>query len=263
IMPPKPMSEARMREIIRDQVTTSMNEFMANMNSDGAEIGGAGPVEAEVTGCTYMTFMKKRIGEICNCHSPRSVRFELGGMGRTASRGIDVLMVTHGLKIKTDEVHEGEREMVKEIVVGRGADKSFVSTNFSTLIDIKPVELDTSYEVGIGRLKSRYSISYIEKGCELFLAQVTEQESKEKRLDVPVIRDFPEVFPDELPGLLPPRQVEFRIDLIPGAAPVARAPLSFSALSKMKDVVPNNCKSCWKMVFNSDESSRGVLRSWL
>ncbi|GJR30416.1 hypothetical protein Tco_1106648, partial [Tanacetum coccineum] len=32
IMPPKPMSEARMREIIRDQVTTSMAEFMANMN---------------------------------------------------------------------------------------------------------------------------------------------------------------------------------------------------------------------------------------
>ncbi|GJS63830.1 putative reverse transcriptase domain-containing protein [Tanacetum coccineum] len=62
---------------------------------------------------------------------------------------------------------------------------------------------------------------YIEKGYELFLAQVTEQESKEKRLeDVPVIRDFLEVFPDELPGLSPRRQVEFRIDLIPGAAPL-------------------------------------------
>nr|GFC50703.1 putative reverse transcriptase domain, ribonuclease H-like domain, aspartic peptidase domain protein [Tanacetum cinerariifolium] len=44
---------------------------------------------------------------------------------------------------------------------------------------------------------------------------------KEKRIeDVPMIRDFPEVFPDDLPGLPPPRQVEFRIDL----APVARAP---------------------------------------
>ncbi|GJU36870.1 putative reverse transcriptase domain-containing protein [Tanacetum coccineum] len=42
--------------------------------------------------------------------------------------------------------------------------------------------------------------------------------------DVPVIRDFPEVFPEELPGLPPPRQVEFQIDLVPGAAPVARAP---------------------------------------
>ncbi|GJY61154.1 putative reverse transcriptase domain-containing protein [Tanacetum coccineum] len=48
---------------------------------------------------------------------------------------------------------------------------------------------------------------------------------KEKRLeDVPIIRDFPEVFPDNLPGLPPLRQVEFRIDLVPGAAPVARAP---------------------------------------
>ncbi|GKD56337.1 hypothetical protein Tco_1289724, partial [Tanacetum coccineum] len=97
--PPKPMSEARMREIIRDQVTTSMNEFMENMNhgaggaeagsdgagsagASGAGAGGAGagsdgaggagadsagigcvrPVEAEVTGCTYMTFIK------CNPH---------------------------------------------------------------------------------------------------------------------------------------------------------------------------------------------------
>ncbi|GKD04622.1 hypothetical protein Tco_1179596 [Tanacetum coccineum] len=66
---------------------------------------------------------------------------------------------------------------------------------------------------------------YIENGCELFLAQVTKQESKKKRLeDVPVIRDVPEVFPEELPRLPPPRQVEFRIDLIPGAAPVARVP---------------------------------------
>ncbi|GJT80096.1 putative reverse transcriptase domain-containing protein [Tanacetum coccineum] len=77
---------------------------------------------------------------------------------------------------------------------------------------------------------------YIEKGCELFLAQVTEQESKEKRLeDVPVIRDFPEVFLEELPGLPPPRQVEFRIDLIPGAAPVARAPYRL-APSEMKEL---------------------------
>ncbi|GJZ21157.1 putative reverse transcriptase domain-containing protein, partial [Tanacetum coccineum] len=38
------------------------------------------------------------------------------------------------------------------------------------------------------------------------------------------IRDFPEVFPDDLPGLPPPRQVEFKIELVLGAAPVARAP---------------------------------------
>ncbi|GKG20315.1 hypothetical protein Tco_0380116, partial [Tanacetum coccineum] len=52
-----------------------------------------------------------------------------------------------------------------------------------------------------------------------------DREPKEKHLgDVPVIQDFPEVFPDDLPGLPPPRQVEFKIELVPGAAPVARAP---------------------------------------
>ncbi|GJX17982.1 putative reverse transcriptase domain-containing protein [Tanacetum coccineum] len=77
---------------------------------------------------------------------------------------------------------------------------------------------------------------YIEKGGELFLAQVTEQEPKEKRLeDVPIIRDFPEVFLEDLPGLPPPRQVEFRIDLILGVAPVARAPYHL-APSEMKEL---------------------------
>nr|GEW99818.1 putative reverse transcriptase domain-containing protein [Tanacetum cinerariifolium] len=153
-----------------------------------------------------------------------------------------------------------------------GADKSFVSTKFSTLIDIEPVKLDTFYDIELADGKvvstnnmligctlnllnhsfpidlmvielgsfdiiigmdwlSRYDAAilcgkrkvriplegktlviegnrnnsrlkivscikarkYIENGCELFLAQVTEQGSKEKRLeDVPVIRDFPE-----------------------------------------------------------------------
>ncbi|GKF88551.1 hypothetical protein Tco_0259428 [Tanacetum coccineum] len=56
-------------------------------------------------------------------------------------------------------------------------------------------------------------------------AQVMEKKSDEKRLeDIPVVREFPEVFPEDLPGLPPVRQVEFQTDLIPGAAPVARAP---------------------------------------
>nr|GFD45493.1 putative reverse transcriptase domain-containing protein [Tanacetum cinerariifolium] len=43
----------------------------------------------------------------------------------------------------------------------------------------------------------------------------------EKQLkNVPVVRDFSEVFPEDLPGLPPTWQVEFQIDLIPGAAPI-------------------------------------------
>nr|GEZ92813.1 putative reverse transcriptase domain-containing protein [Tanacetum cinerariifolium] len=60
--------------------------------------------------------------------------------------------------------------------------------------------------------------------------------SEEKRLqDVLIVRDFSEVFHEELPGLSPTRQVEFQIDLIPGAAPVARAPYRL-APSEMKEL---------------------------
>ncbi|GJZ26563.1 putative reverse transcriptase domain-containing protein [Tanacetum coccineum] len=77
---------------------------------------------------------------------------------------------------------------------------------------------------------------YIERGFQMFVAHVTEKKSKEKRLeDVPVIHNFPEVFPDDLPGLPPPRKVEFRIDLVPGAAPVVRAPYRL-APSEMKEL---------------------------
>ncbi|GJV29430.1 putative reverse transcriptase domain-containing protein [Tanacetum coccineum] len=92
---------------------------------------------------------------------------------------------------------------------------------------------------GVSRLKVISCVKarkYVEQGCHLFLAHVTENKSKEKRLeDVPVICDFPEVFPKELLGLPPPRQVEFRIDLVQGATPIARAPYRL-APSEMRDV---------------------------
>ncbi|GKE10371.1 putative reverse transcriptase domain-containing protein [Tanacetum coccineum] len=92
---------------------------------------------------------------------------------------------------------------------------------------------------GVSRLKVISCIKarkYVEQGCHLFLAHVTENKSKEKRMeDVPVIRNFLEVFPEELLGLPPTRQVEFRFDLVPGAAPVARAPYRL-APSEMKEL---------------------------
>ncbi|GJV57342.1 hypothetical protein Tco_1458347 [Tanacetum coccineum] len=52
-----------------------------------------------------------------------------------------------------------------------------------------------------------------------------EDKSEERQLeDVSTVREFSEVFPEDLPGLPPARQVEFQIDLVPGVAPVARAP---------------------------------------
>ncbi|GJR36465.1 putative reverse transcriptase domain-containing protein [Tanacetum coccineum] len=179
-----------------------------------------------------------------------------------------------------------------------GADRSFVSSTFSALLDIAPSTLDTSYAIELidGRISetnivhrgctlglighsfdidlmpvelgsfdvivgmdwlakyhalivcdekvvripyrnevliirgddygngSKLNIisytrthKYIQKGYQVYLAQVTskktEDKSEEKRLeDVPIIREFPEVFLDDLPGLPPAQQVGFQID---------------------------------------------------
>ncbi|GKB90495.1 hypothetical protein Tco_0962767, partial [Tanacetum coccineum] len=56
---------------------------------------------------------------------------------------------------------------------------------------------------------------------KFFVAQVMEKKADEKRLeDIPVVREFLEVFPEDLPSLPPVRQVDFQIDLILGATPV-------------------------------------------
>nr|GEW11704.1 putative reverse transcriptase domain-containing protein [Tanacetum cinerariifolium] len=191
-----------------------------------------------------------------------------------------------------------------------GADRSFVSTTFSALLDIAPSTLDTSYAIKLtdGRVsetnivlrgctlgllghplnidlmpvelgnfdviididwlakyhalivcdekvvripygdevliirgdncndRSKLNIisctktqKYIQKGCQVYLAQVTSKKAKdkleEKRLeDVPIIQEFSQVFLEDLPGFPPARQVEFQINLVLGAAPIARAP---------------------------------------
>ncbi|GJZ21471.1 putative reverse transcriptase domain-containing protein [Tanacetum coccineum] len=159
------------------------------------------------------------------------------------------------------------------ILFDSGADKSFVSIPFASMLNIPPNTLDTTYNIKMadGNLISTNTVI---QGCTLTLlnqpfeidlmpiklgsfdvvigmdwlskyhariicdekvihiqskgetliirAQVMEKKSDEKRLeDIPVVREFPVVFPEELPGLPPVRQVEFQIDLIPRAVPTA------------------------------------------
>nr|GEZ46732.1 hypothetical protein [Tanacetum cinerariifolium] len=167
------------------------------------------------------------------------------------------------------------------VLFDTGADRSFVSTAFSSLIDIIPTTLDHGYDVELvdGRiillntlirgctlniLNHPFNIDLMpvemgsfdviigmdwlveyhavivcdEKlvrvpfGDEILIFDEAKDKSKEKRLeDVPIVLDFPEDFP----GIPPTYQVEFQIDLVPGAAPVARAPYRLPP-SEMKEL---------------------------
>ncbi|KAI3814152.1 hypothetical protein L1987_18899 [Smallanthus sonchifolius] len=79
--------------------------------------------------------------------------------------------------------------------------------------------------------------SYMRRGCEAYLAYVIDDRMKTKELkNVPVVCNFPKVFPEDLPGLPPDREIEIQIDLLPGAEPVSKAPYRL-APSEMKEMM--------------------------
>nr|GEV43880.1 putative ribonuclease H-like domain-containing protein [Tanacetum cinerariifolium] len=274
----------------------------AGAGAGGARVDGAGLAAPEITGCTYITFMKckprpfkgtKGAVRLCQWFEKLESVFQISvykerdkvkfttatlqGRALTwwnekiASMGIDATNGTlwtevkveqyvrglsknkrgdvtssrhagideavrmayqlkeHIIQDKTDEVSEGGKRKGEGDRGGCGDNRRDYNhrqnqrrVNAGAMTNAAPNDNEAQ--------------KYIENGCELFLAQVTKQESKLKRIkDVPVIQDFPEVFPEELPGLLPPMQVELRIDLIPGAALVARMPYRL-APSEMKEL---------------------------
>ncbi|GJS84646.1 putative reverse transcriptase domain-containing protein [Tanacetum coccineum] len=126
--------------------------------------------------------------------------------------------------------------------------RSFVSTAFSSQMDITPSTLDHYYDVELADERvisfdaiirmdwlAKYQaiivcaekIVRIPWGNEILIVHgdesnqghETSSEKKDLRCCVPIVRDFPEVFPEDLSGLPLTRQVEFQIDLIPGATP--------------------------------------------
>ena len=67
---------------------------------------------------------------------------------------------------------------------------------------------------------------WIASGCIGYLASVvnTTKKEKDKLNDVPVVNEFTSVFSKDLPGLPPDREVTFEIKVLPGTAPISKAP---------------------------------------
>ncbi|GJY80808.1 putative reverse transcriptase domain-containing protein [Tanacetum coccineum] len=128
------------------------------------------------------------------------------------------------------------------ILFDTGADRSSVSTTFSSLIDIIPTTLDHGYDVELadGRI---IWVNTLIRGCTLnFLnhpfnidLMPIEMGTFDVIIGMDWLSKYHAVFPEDLAGIPPTRQVEFQIDLIPGVAPVARAPYQLVP-SEMKEL---------------------------
>ncbi|GJY53765.1 reverse transcriptase domain-containing protein [Tanacetum coccineum] len=149
------------------------------------------------------------------------------------------------------------------VLFDSGADRSFISISLAFMLNIPSITIDTFYnlEMAGGNLSKYHAkILYDEKvvhipinGETLIIRgyQVMEKKSDKKRLeDIPVVKEFPDVFPKDLPGLPPVRQVEFQIDLIPGATLVARTPYRL-APSEMQEL-SNQLQELTDRVFIDD-----------
>ncbi|KAI3819721.1 hypothetical protein L1987_13569 [Smallanthus sonchifolius] len=86
----------------------------------------------------------------------------------------------------------------------------------------------------ISVIKATY---YLRGGCEAYLVYVIDKCKEEKELDdVPVVREYPEVFQEDFPRIPPDREIEFRIDLVPDTQPVAKAPYRLAPV-EMKELM--------------------------
>ncbi|GJS00627.1 putative reverse transcriptase domain-containing protein [Tanacetum coccineum] len=140
------------------------------------------------------------------------------------------------------------------VLFDSGADLSFVSTTFSTLLDVIPDTLDVSYAGKLADERIAKTNTML-RGCTIGLLghpfNIDSMPVELGSFDVIIGMDwladnhavivydekikFPEVFPEHLPSLPPARQVEFQIDVVSGAAPMARAPYRL-ALSEMQEL---------------------------
>ncbi|GJT47142.1 reverse transcriptase domain-containing protein [Tanacetum coccineum] len=146
------------------------------------------------------------------------------------------------------------------VLFNSGANFSFISTKFAPLLNAKPSIANPGYVIEVANGKKEEVdrifcglgmdwlsnqkamivchekiVSIHVEGGKVLCVQGERNVGKTKTLmstkaneptlsDIPVVRDFEDVFPDDLSGLPPQQQVEFRIDLIPGATPIAKLP---------------------------------------
>nr|GEV04026.1 putative reverse transcriptase domain-containing protein [Tanacetum cinerariifolium] len=198
----------------------------ANRNGDDSHISGTGRPVQVARKCTYSDFLKC---QPLNFKGTKGGHFkkECPKLKNNNNRGNQVGNAKAQEKVyavgkaganSDNNVVTGTfllNNRYASILFDTGADRSFVSTAFSSRIVITPTALDHNYNVELadGRIVGLNTIIR----------------------DLLVVQEFPEVFLKDLPGIPPTRQVEFRIDLIPGVAPVARAPYRL-APSEIKEL---------------------------
>ncbi|KAL5567050.1 hypothetical protein UlMin_030214 [Ulmus minor] len=111
-------------------------------------------------------------------------------------------------------------------LIDSGATHSFASPMFVEKIEKKFEFRGESKGPRTPFVSHMEAFKLLRKGCMGYLASIrnTSIEQNSKLEDIAIVKDFPEVFPDDLPGIPPDREIEFEIELLPGTTPISKAP---------------------------------------
>nr|GEU55621.1 reverse transcriptase domain-containing protein [Tanacetum cinerariifolium] len=210
-----------------------------NTNGDDSHNSGTGVVEL-----TQWFEKMETMFRISNCSMENQIKFStcilLGSSltwwnshVMTVGPDADYAMTWVDMKKKMTDKYCPRGEMKK-------LESKLWNLRGSEILIVYGDESDRGNETRLNIISYAKTQRYIQKGCHVFQAHITTKEmedmSEKNRLeDVLVVQNFPKVFPEDLSGLLPTRQVEFQINLIHGVAPVASAPYRL-APSKMKEL---------------------------
>nr|GEW67498.1 putative reverse transcriptase domain-containing protein [Tanacetum cinerariifolium] len=175
-------------------------------------------------------------------HRPARTLFDSGADRSFVSISFDSMLNIPSITLDTTyNIKMADGNLIRTNTVIQGCTLTLLNKPFE--IDLMPIKLG-SFDVIIGMdWLSKYHAKVIcdekvvhipiEDETMIIRAQVMEKKSDEKRLEnIPVVREFPDVFLEELPSLPPVRQVENQIDLILGVAPVAQKEKLYAKFSE-------------------------------
>nr|GEV93056.1 reverse transcriptase domain-containing protein [Tanacetum cinerariifolium] len=217
------MTQAAIRKLVADSVVAALEAQAATMANTDNTNRNTKPRETHVARkCSYKDFMSCQpfnFKVLCPTMVPNSeklIEVFIGGLPRSIEGNVtaskpqtleEAITITQRL-MDQKSVPKDKQQCIWKSILTEGQERSSRSERSNGIICDEKV---------------------------VIRAQVMEKKSYIKRLeDMPIVREFLEVFPEDLPGLPSVHQVEFQINLIPGAAPVARAPLETDTQEKTK-----------------------------
>ncbi|GJR75384.1 putative reverse transcriptase domain-containing protein [Tanacetum coccineum] len=240
-MPPKRASESpamtqdAIRKLVADSVTTALEAQAATMASASNPNRNTGPTGTPavktrnykepmgIEQANQITWTElKRL--LTNKYYPRT---EIRKMEEELYN-----LIVKGNDLKP-YVRRLPRSNVFHVQHGPNNDKLLESITLSSFDVVIGMDWLSKYHA---KVLCDEKVVHIPIDGETLIIQVMEKKADEKRLeDISVVKEFPDVFPENLPGIPPVCQVEFQIDLIPGAAPTARTPYRLSP-SEMQEL---------------------------